>query len=236
MNYPTPNPNLSPYVYATEAAEQNLCAYMGLFMPTVDEYGKPLTVPFRAAYGALTTGSPDTYQTPTPGQEGPEITAELQETGQEDFGVGMGALNQSSDGTQVIYNLKSRDCSFLITVNALSAAQRKYLVDATKWGLETGALPDPYGNMIQNAVVHGMAARGVFLKGWRSIRFLKPNFRGTRPFGQYYVAEMRLRADIDMVWSVPMQAISSIQTTIQSAAPYPGVSGTTNPALPTVPV
>ena len=120
----------------------------------------------------------------------------------------------------------------MLDVYALLYAQRQYIVDAILAAIPFAVYQPASGPPIENAIVQGMYARGVMLRGWRGVRFVKPRFSEPRPFGQYYTAEMRLRADIEQIVAIPRVAVGQATVTITATS---GADSRTGPPIVVTP-
>jgi hypothetical protein len=187
--------------------------------PWTDLKGNPYTVPMTGAY-------PDQID------QWPIIVVTT-ELGDMSAGMALGRID-TDDGlgystglpaTQApIYGTCAVDSTITLAIQALSEAQRTYLVDVLQAGILWGFWTNPAtGQKVDQVVRRWLSEAGILLKTLKKPRYPDPQATDPRPEGQRFNAELALLCDVwitDLGSALPVGAI----TVQESATDSVGVS------------
>jgi hypothetical protein len=190
-----------------------------------DIQGNPYTVPMTGAY-------PDQIdQWP--------IVVVTTELGDMPAGFALGRLDtddglgtaESSPTYAPIYGFRSNDSTITLAIQALSEAQRTYLVDVLTGGILWGYWTNPATSApVDQVVRRWLAEAGIDLKSVKRPRYPDPRADDPRPEGQRFNAELALLCDIwvtDLGSALTPGTITVTQTATDN-------SGVALPNAPTV--
>lgn len=191
-SYPTGT--ISPYLNGSELALINLTSVVAACLPTtlLDEDGHPLAV------GVRTDNGEDLLTAP-------EVVVDFAE-GESGQYAGDNLLSYDNVANIATRGQEYENSDVTLTVRGRNDAERRYLMDALRFGLVAGyGVPDPppVDNRIEAVAMVGL--RQVGFSRWRFQRseYPRPVQTEDRPQGLVFPAVLHARCSLWMVWTTP---------------------------------
>ena len=197
-----PSGTISPYQNGGGLALINLTSVVAACLPTtlVDEDGHAIAVTVVAEGADDLVTAPMVVCTLSEGEAGQQAGDNM-------------LLIDPTTGL-ILCGQEYQNSDIVLTIRGRNDAERRYLMDALRFGLVAGFLVTPPNPPLQAAALVGLRQVGFSAVRFRSTQYARPVPDDARPQAMVWPAVLPLRCSIWMTWTIP--TVSAPAGTVQT--------------------